>query len=57
MPLLGVRGSAIVCHGRSSSKAIRNAVRACAEVIESRVNERIEEALVPHAPAAVAEGA
>ena len=56
MPLLGVKGSAIVCHGRSSPKAIRNAVRVCAEVIGSRVNARIEEALVAHAPIAAVEG-
>jgi len=42
-PLLGVRGSVIICHGRSSSKAIKNAIRACAECIESRVNDRIQQ--------------
>jgi len=45
MPLLGVKGSAIICHGRSSAKAIKNAIRVAAEVIDSRVNERIETAL------------
>ncbi|HEY3174408.1 MAG TPA: phosphate acyltransferase PlsX [Candidatus Polarisedimenticolia bacterium] len=45
MPLLGVRGSAIICHGRSSARAIKNAVRVAAEVIECRVNDRIEEVM------------
>jgi len=45
MPLLGVRGCAIICHGRSSAKAIKNAVRVAAEVIESRVNDRIQEVM------------
>jgi len=45
MPLLGVKGSAIICHGRSSAKAIKNAVRVAAEVIERRVNDRIEEVM------------
>jgi glycerol-3-phosphate acyltransferase PlsX len=50
MPLLGVRGSAIICHGRSSAKAIKNAVRVAAEVIEHRVADRIHDALTigPH---------
>lgn len=45
MPLLGVRGSAIICHGRSSPKAIKNAVRVAAEAIEHRVNDRIQEVM------------
>ncbi len=45
MPLLGVRGSAIICHGRSSPRAIKNAVRVAAEAIESRVNDRIQEVM------------
>lgn len=45
MPLLGVKGSAIICHGRSSARAIKNAVRVAAEVIEGRVNDRIQEVM------------
>jgi len=44
-PLLGVRGSVIIGHGRSSPKAIKNMIRACSECIAGRVNERIEEVL------------
>ena len=45
MPLLGVKGSAIICHGRSSAKAIKNAVRVAAEAIRHRVNDRIQETM------------
>lgn len=55
MPLLGVKGSAIICHGRSSAKAIKNAVRVAAEVIESRVNDRIEEVMTAGKTALVVE--
>lgn len=54
-PLLGVKGSVIICHGRSSPKAIKNAIRACAGAIEARVNDRIHEIMAretaPLAPA------
>ncbi|MFQ5700723.1 MAG: phosphate acyltransferase PlsX [Acidobacteriota bacterium] len=43
--LLGVRGCAIICHGRSSAKAIKNAVKAAAGVVEGRVDARIREAM------------
>jgi phosphate acyltransferase len=55
MPLLGVKGCAIICHGRSNAKAIKNAVRVAGEVIEHRVANRIHDALSaapPHAAAA-----
>ena len=45
MPILGVRGSAIICHGRSSARAIKNAVRVAAEAIRGRVNDSIEEVM------------
>lgn len=44
-PLLGVRGVTIICHGGSSPKAIKNAVRVAAEFVEGRVNEKIEHEL------------
>jgi phosphate acyltransferase len=44
-PLLGVRGVCIICHGRSNSNAIRNAIRVATEFSDSRINERIEEEL------------
>jgi len=41
-PLLGVRGVVIICHGRSSAKAIKNAIRVAAESAAQRVNQLIE---------------
>jgi phosphate acyltransferase len=42
-PLLGVKGVAIICHGRSTAKAIKNAIRLAHELCLHRVNEKIEE--------------
>jgi phosphate acyltransferase len=42
-PLLGVKGVAIICHGRSTAKAIKNAIRIAHELCLHRVNEKIEE--------------
>jgi glycerol-3-phosphate acyltransferase PlsX len=41
VPLLGINGCAIICHGRSSPRAILNAVRVAREFVRNRVNERI----------------
>lgn len=41
-PLLGVRGAAIIAHGRSNPNAIKNAIRVAAEMAQGRVNEKIE---------------
>jgi phosphate acyltransferase len=40
--LLGLRGVSIICHGRSSSNAIKNAIRVAKEFAESQVNVRLE---------------
>jgi glycerol-3-phosphate acyltransferase PlsX len=42
VPLLGVKGATIISHGRSSPRAIRNAIRVAGEVVENRVNDQIE---------------
>jgi phosphate acyltransferase len=44
-PLLGIDGAAIVCHGASPSKAIRNAVRVASEWARAGLNEHIKAAL------------
>ena len=44
-PLLGVDGVAVVAHGRSDARAIRNAVRVAAEAVSKRLVERIREAV------------
>lgn len=44
-PLLGVNGVAIVAHGRSDERAIKNAVRSCKIAAEHDLARRIREAL------------
>lgn len=41
-PLLGAKVPSFVCHGKSNSKAIKNAIRVAGEFCRNRVNERIE---------------
>ncbi len=41
-PLLGVRGTCIICHGSSNSEAIANAIKVAVDMAEKRVNEKIE---------------
>jgi glycerol-3-phosphate acyltransferase PlsX len=45
-PLLGVNGVAIVGHGRSSPKAVRNALRVAADLVTRRVIEEIREEFI-----------
>jgi glycerol-3-phosphate acyltransferase PlsX len=40
-PLLGINGTSIISHGRSSSKAIKNALRVAADYAAKRVYEAI----------------
>ena len=42
-PLLGVNGICIISHGRSSAKAIKNAIRVAGEFVEHKVNHHILE--------------
>jgi glycerol-3-phosphate acyltransferase PlsX len=44
-PLLGIDGAAIICHGASPVKAIKNAVRVAGEWAKAGVNEHIRAAL------------
>jgi phosphate acyltransferase len=41
-PLIGLRGVSIICHGRSSSNAIKNAIRVAKEYAENQVNAKLE---------------
>jgi phosphate acyltransferase len=41
-PLLGVKGCVIICHGRSSAKAVKNAIRFAAEFSRHRLAEKIQ---------------
>ena len=42
VPLLGVKGVCIICHGRSNANAIKNAIRVAVQYADARVNQRIE---------------
>jgi len=44
-PLLGVQGVSIICHGNSSPRAIKNAVKVAVRAVETRMNEHIGERL------------
>ncbi len=41
LPLLGLNGMCIVCHGRSNANAMKNAIRVAKEFAEGGMNERI----------------
>ena len=45
VPLLGINGVVIIGHGSSSVKAIHNMVRRAVEMVDLKVNDRIQEAL------------
>src|SRR4029077_10979560 len=40
-PLLGIGGYCLICHGRSESRAIKNAIRVGKQLVVSGVNEKI----------------
>ena len=40
-PLLGVQGVSIICHGKSSPRAIKNAIKVAVQAVDSRMNEHI----------------
>lgn len=44
-PLLGVDGTCIICHGASSARAIRNAIRVAASSVTEHVNQAIVRSL------------
>jgi phosphate acyltransferase len=51
-PLLGVRGTAVIGHGRSNGNAIKNAIRVAAGLYRSKANETIDRELSAVAAAA-----
>jgi glycerol-3-phosphate acyltransferase PlsX len=40
-PLLGVKGISIICHGKSSPQAIKNAIRVAVQAVETKMDEHI----------------
>ena len=47
-PLLGVKGISVISHGKSSPKALKNALKVAARAVESRMDEHIGRRLHPH---------
>ncbi|TKJ33898.1 phosphate--acyl-ACP acyltransferase [bacterium (candidate division B38) B3_B38] len=45
-PLLGIKETCIICHGRSSPKAIKNAIKIAADFYHNRGNQRIKEQIL-----------
>ncbi len=44
-PLLGINGTGIICHGKSSSVAIKNAILEAQKIVSMEVNNKIVESL------------
>lgn len=44
-PLLGVKGVSMICHGNSSPRAIKNAIKAAVRAVETGMNAQIGEKL------------
>jgi len=50
-PLLGGRGVSIICHGNSSPRAIKNAIKVAVLAVETGMNDQIGDRLEAAAPA------
>jgi glycerol-3-phosphate acyltransferase PlsX len=44
-PLLGLKGCVIICHGRSSAKAVKNAIRFAAEFSRRSLDQKIQSSI------------
>lgn len=44
-PLLGINGTSIVCHGRSTARAFKNAIRVAIEMSRQKIHEKIANSL------------
>jgi glycerol-3-phosphate acyltransferase PlsX len=44
-PLLGLNGICIICHGRSSARAILNAIRQAARSVEAGLQDEIKHSI------------
>jgi glycerol-3-phosphate acyltransferase PlsX len=49
-PLLGVGGYCLICHGRSDSRSIKNAIRVGKQLVTSGVNAKITETIAQSIP-------
>lgn len=55
-PLLGVKGVSIISHGKSSPRAIKNAVKVAVRAVESRMSEHVGRSLAEGLAASAASG-
>ena len=53
-PLLGVKGVSIICHGRSSPRAIMNAIKVAVQAVDNRLDDHISGRLSASADGAAA---
>src|SRR3954462_7027456 len=53
-PLLGCRGVSIICHGNSSPRAIKNAIKVAVRAVETGMNDQIGQRLEAAAPSITA---
>ncbi|MBU0943359.1 MAG: phosphate acyltransferase PlsX [Proteobacteria bacterium] len=44
-PLLGINGTGLICHGKSSTAAIKNALIETGKIVEMKVNAKIESSI------------
>jgi glycerol-3-phosphate acyltransferase PlsX len=44
-PLIGIKGVAVICHGRSNARAIRNAIRVARDYCLAGVGQQVEESI------------
>ncbi|GJG88672.1 phosphate acyltransferase [Gemmatimonadetes bacterium T265] len=51
-PLLGVKGVSIISHGKSSPRAIKNAIKVAVRVVEARMSDHVGKRLIDAAAAA-----
>jgi glycerol-3-phosphate acyltransferase PlsX len=51
-PLLGVDGYCLICHGRSQSRAIKNAIRVAKQLTSSKINDKIVQTIQSSIPVA-----
>lgn len=56
LPLLGLQGTCIICHGSARAKSVKNALRVAANMVHARVNHHIVKAM-QETEAALAGGA
>ncbi len=55
-PLLGINGTGIICHGKSSPQAIKNAILIAVKMVSNKVNQGIAESIAMAHEELISEG-